>query len=100
MFVVCSVKKVKLMPIALQNYADSPTAPALDCFAVAPHDLDLLPKITKALYIGEAGDVVLRAANAQADVIFRNLPVGYMLDVRVVAVRATGTTAASIVGLA
>lgn len=82
------------------DYADSPLAPALDCFAVTPSDTMELPKVTKALYIGEGGDVVLRTAKGSADVTFRNLPSGSTLDVRVRAVRATGTTAASLVGLA
>lgn len=91
---------MKSIPIAIQNYANSPTAPALDCFAVAPRDLDLLSKITKARNIGEGSVVVLRVANAQADVTFRNLREGDMLDVRILAGRTTRTTAASIVGLA
>jgi len=33
-------------------------------------------------------------------VTFRNVPAGYILDVRAVAVRATGTSATAIVGLA
>ena len=83
-----------------QNYADSPMAPALLCFAVTPSDADDLPHLTKALYIGEGGDLVLRSALGDTDVMFTNLPSGYILDVRAVAVRATGTSAAAIVGLA
>jgi hypothetical protein len=44
--------------------------------------------------------VVLRSARGSEDVTFRNLPAGYTLDVRVRAVRANGTTAAALVGLA
>lgn len=88
------------MPNDFQNYADSPMAPALLCFAISPNDASDLPHLTKALYIGEGGDVVLRSARGETDVTFRNLPSGYILDVRAVAVRASGTSAASIVGLA
>lgn len=83
-----------------QTYADSPTAPALMCYAITPSDTANLPHLTKALYIGEGGDVVLRSAMGEADVTFTNVPSGYILDVRALAVRATGTTAAAIVGLA
>lgn len=82
------------------DYADSPLAPSLDCFAITPSDSADLPKVTKALYVGEGGDVVLRSAKGNADVTFRNLPSGSTLDVRASAVRATGTTAAFLVGLA
>lgn len=89
------------MPIdSFASFVDSPMAPASRCFAVVPSDEAELAEITKALYIGTAGDVVLRAVEAAADVTFRNVPAGAMLDVRVRAVRATGTTAADIVGLA
>ncbi|KPP94400.1 hypothetical protein [Erythrobacter sp. HL-111] len=83
-----------------KDFADSPTAPSLECFAITPSDTGELPKVTKALYVGEGGDVVLRAARGQEDVVFRNLPSGYTLDVRVRAVLATGTTASALVGLA
>ena len=83
-----------------ENFADSPTAPALVCYAIVPSDTEALPHLTKALYIGEGGDVVLRSALGEADVTFANLPSGYILDVRARAVRATGTTASAIVGLA
>ncbi len=82
------------------DYADSPLAPSLDCFAVTPSDAIDLPKVIKALYVGEGGDVVLRTAKSSTDVTFRNLPSGSTLDVRAKAVRATGTTAAFLVGLA
>ena len=83
-----------------EQYADTPTAPALKCFAITPDDTADLAVITKAIYVGEAGDVVLRSAQGDTDVTFRNLPEGYILDVRVLAIRATGTTAGSLVGLA
>lgn len=82
-----------------EDFADSPTAPALDCFVISPNDGSDLPRVTKALYIGEGGDVVLRPAMGNEDIVFRNVPAGYILDVRVRAVRITGTTASALVGL-
>lgn len=81
------------------TFADSPTAPSLDCFAITPDDGQDLPEVTKAIYIGEGGDVILRPALGNEDILFRNVPTGYILDVRVRAVRATGTTASALVGL-
>jgi hypothetical protein len=82
------------------NYTDSPIAPASTCFAVTPSDSDELPAVTKALYVGTGGTVVLRPLNGGEDVVFRNVPDGGILDVRVRSVRSTGTTADDIVGLA
>lgn len=83
-----------------KNAAESPMAPAEQCFAVTPADGVDLAHATKALFIGTGGDVCLRSIRGEADVLFRNLPSGYVLDVRVRAVRATGTTATDLVGLA
>lgn len=89
------------MPLdTFSGYTDSPMAPASRCFAIAPSDTAELAQVTKAIYVGTAGDVVLRSADSTQNVTFRNVPAGAILDVRVLAVKATGTTAADIVGLA
>lgn len=85
---------------SFSGYADSLTAPASNCFAITPSDTAELAIVTKALYVGTGGDVVLRPVNGSADVTFRNVPDGGIIDVRTRAVRAFGTTAADIVGLA
>ena len=79
---------------------DSPIAPAQACFAVTPTDLADLPRVTKALYVGQGGDIALVPARGDSHVTFRNVPTGCILDVRVRAIRATGTTASDLVGLA
>lgn len=84
---------------SFSGYADSLTAPASNCFAVTPSDTTDLPLVTKALYVGTGGDIVLRAVNGAADVTFRNVPDGGIIDVRTRAVRVAGTTAADIVGM-
>jgi hypothetical protein len=50
--------------------------------------------------VGTGGDLVGRAAGSNADVTFKNLASGQILDVRLQYVRASGTTATDIVGLA
>lgn len=86
--------------IPFESLADNPVAPALSCFAIAPFDDVDLAMVTKAIYVGTGGDIVLRAAGDDSDVTFRNVPSGFVLSVRVRAVRSTGTSAADIVGLA
>lgn len=82
-----------------QTSSDSLIAPANAAFMITPDDVNELSDVTKALYIGTGGDIVLRPQQGTSDVTFRNLQSGSILDVRVSAVRATGTTAADIVGL-
>ncbi len=83
-----------------ENFVDSPGSAAADAFAIVPHATDTLPVITKALYVGGAGDIVLRLASASSDTLFKNVAAGTILDLRVLAVRAAGTSATFIVGLA
>ncbi|RDC59693.1 hypothetical protein HME9302_00885 [Alteripontixanthobacter maritimus] len=82
------------------GHSDTPSAPARACFAVSPSDTENLPRVPKALYVGTSGDITLRCADDNLDVIFRNVPAGMILDIRVTNVRASGTTAADIVALA
>ncbi|HMP57159.1 MAG TPA: hypothetical protein PKD92_11375, partial [Novosphingobium sp.] len=85
------------MPVdSFASFVDSPMAPAASCFAVTPSDTQDLPQVTKAIYVGTGGDVVLLPVRATAPVTFRNVPAGAVLDVRVRAIRTSGTTAADI----
>jgi len=89
--------------MAQDNYdthADSEFAPSRNPLTVTPHDTNELPIIPKALYVGTGGTVVLRGVDSAADVTFVNVADGQVLDVRPHYVRATGTTASDIVGLA
>lgn len=88
------------MPDAFASLADSPTAPARQAAAIVPHNTNALPLLPKAIYVGAAGDITLRAVDDAADVVFKSVPVGTILAVRASHVRASGTTAGSLVGLA
>lgn len=83
---------------ALQS--DSLSSPARRAFAIVPHVADPLQALPKAIYVGTGGTLVLRAVGSDADVTFKNLANGQIIDVRASHVRATGTTAADIIGLA
>ena len=82
-----------------QTLADSVSGPATRAAAVVPHDVDALPEIPKALYVGTGGTVTLRGVGGGADVAFQNVASGSYLLVRAQYVRATGTSAADIVAL-
>jgi hypothetical protein len=82
------------------HFADTTSSPSRAPFAVSPSDAVMLPALPKALDVGTGGTIVLRGADAAADVTFKNIASGQILDVRALYVRATGTTAADIVALA
>jgi len=81
------------------NHTPGLTSPARHCFAITPHNSNELAEVTRSIYVGSTGDVVLRAVGSAADVTFVAVPAGAFLDVRASHIRATGTTAASLVGL-
>lgn len=81
------------------SFTPSLNDPARDGFAVAQSDTAALPVVPRALYVGTGGTLVVRCVDSAADVSFKNVASGQFLDIRVSHVRATGTTAADIVGL-
>jgi hypothetical protein len=83
---------------AFTDLTDSALAPSTAPFAVTPHDSDPLPSVPKGIFVGVGGDVRLRGVGGAADVTYRNLADGAYIAVRASHVRATGTTAADLVG--
>lgn len=81
-----------------QTFAQSVTAPAVDAFPVTPSDTEDLPQTARALYVGNAGDLSLVTAGG-ATVTFAAVAGSMVLPVMTARVRASGTTASSIVGL-
>jgi hypothetical protein len=80
--------------------SDSLIAPAREAFALVPNDATELARATKAVYVGTGGDITLRAVGSETDVVLRNVVAGSVLAIRLRAIRATGTTAANLVGFA
>jgi hypothetical protein len=82
-----------------ENHAISLVGPAGTAFAITPADAADLSEVTRSLYVGGPGNIsVVMLSGAQ--LTFQGLAAGTILPVRVRRVRATGTTATSIVGLA
>ena len=84
------------MPDPYKNLGMSLSSPAVEAADVTPSDTQDLPVTTRALWVGGAGDVAVRMAGG-TDNVFVN--VSGLLPIRVDRVRATGTTAASIVAV-
>lgn len=87
------------IPDRFDRNADAPANPARDAFMVAPDDANPLPRLPKALLIGTTGTLTLRAVDAASDIAF-TVQAGQIVPIRASHVRATGTTAGEIVGLA
>jgi len=66
-------------------------------FAITPSD-SVTYQPCRALWVGTTGNVALKHSAGGATALFSNVPVGW-LDVQNVAVMATGTTAADILGV-
>ena len=72
--------------------------PVVDAIAVTPSDSTDLVNVSRALWIGSAGNVsVVMLSGATAT--FTGVPAGSLLPIRVSRVRATLTTAGNILAL-
>ena len=80
-----------------ENLTTGLESPATHAFDIVPGDGVDLPHVTRALYVGGAGDVSLVMKDASAATL-KNVPAGSVIAVRVARVQATGTSATDIVG--
>lgn len=78
---------------------DSVSSPARRAVAVVPHDMNPIPDVPKALYVGTGGSITMAGAGGGADQVWANVQPGTILPFRARYVRATGTTAADILAL-
>lgn len=86
------------MPDDFSEYKPGLSSPAVDAFAVTPHDTNALAKTTRGLYVGGAGDVSVITSKGTT-VLFTGVVACTVLPLRVTHVRSTETTATGIVGL-
>jgi hypothetical protein len=73
-------------------------APSSHASAVTPHDTNDLPFISRALFVGGAGNVAVEMGSGD-NVTFTGVPAGFILPIEVSKVLSTGTTATNIVAL-
>ena len=86
------------MTDAFDSHAVGLTSPALTAEEITPDNGAALSHVTRALYVGQTGNV--RVLTAEGDVVtFANMQGGGLYPIRVAQVFATGTTATDLVGL-
>ncbi len=92
-------RKVTEIPMIdlFKSHARTLTSPPEYAMEIMPSDLEEQAYVTRALYIGGAGDVVVRLKD-DVVVTLANVPAGTFLPLRIQQVLGTGTTATSIVG--
>lgn len=76
----------------------SAESPASNAYAISPHVSNELPFVTRAVYIGGAGNITGRLVGDSADVTFTNVVAGTILPVRFRFIRTT-STATLMIGL-
>ncbi len=86
------------MADAFADYSAALDSPAAGAAAVTPHDANELATISRALYIGGTGDLVVTMQDG-VDATFIGVPAGFILPVRVSKVKVTGTSATNIVAM-
>lgn len=77
-------------------YLDSPAGYAE---SVTPDNSNNLPNVTRGIYVGATGDMVVDMFLGGTSVTFTGLAAGVVHPLRVKKIHATGTTASSIVAL-
>ena len=87
------------MPDRFADHALGLESPAITAFAITPSDATDLLDVPRALYIGGSGYVAAICASG-AEVVFAGLAGGTVLPVRHRRIKATGTTASALLGLA
>lgn len=73
-------------------------SPASHGFAITPSDASELVEVTRALYVGQTGALVVTLLSG-ADITLLGVAAGTILPLRLRKVLSTGTTAGALVGL-
>ncbi len=82
-----------------ETLADRPEQPARQLFVIMPHATNEIDPLPKAIFVGGARSIVCRAVDSNADVTLA-VQAGQVIDARIQFVRASGTTATGLVGMA
>ncbi len=85
----------------MDQFKDFPvtlTSPATNASPVTPSDTQPLAFVSRAIYVGQTGDVSVEMQSGQI-VTFQNVQGGTILALRTLKIRQTGTSALGIVAM-
>lgn len=81
-----------------EGMAISYDAPAIHGFSITPNDSTDLSEVTRAIWVGGAGDLALVLMSG-ATLTLPSVPAGTLIPVRAARILATGTDATGLAGL-
>lgn len=81
------------------SFENSTSTPARSAVLLVPHNSNELVNISKAIYIGGAGNLEVILADSPTAVVFKGLSAGQILPIRARVVKASLTTATDIISL-
>lgn len=77
-----------------------PNPPARYAFPITPHNSTEISPTPRAIYVGAAGDITaVLVGDPGTEVLFKSVPVGTILDIQPLLIKASGTGASQILGL-
>lgn len=85
----------------MDQFKDFPitlTSPATSAILVTPSDATVLTSISRAIYVGQTGDISVEMQSGQITT-FQNVQGGSILALRTLKIRQTGTTATGIIAM-
>ncbi len=87
------------MPDVFANMTEGLTAPGDNLLAITPSDSTDLTQVSRGIYVGGAGNLVVTPAAGGSNVTFMSVPAGTVLPIRVSRVLSTSTTATSLINI-
>lgn len=85
------------MTDTFENHVRSLTSPLEHGMNVVPDDSEDLPFVTRAIYVGGAGNLALRLQDG-TELVLENVAAGSLLPIRAARVLASGTSATGVAG--
>ena len=73
--------------------------PAFNAEVVTPHNSTDLAYVSRGLYVGFGGDISVQMEGTGTAIVFKAVPTGALLPIRISRVNATATTATDMVSL-
>lgn len=81
------------------SFENSTSTPARSAVLISPHDSNELTNVSKAIFIGGAGNLEVILVDTSTAVVFKGLSAGQILPIRAKIVKASLTTATDIISL-